>query len=330
MATANAKSKSKSKQPVFSADMVRTYLHEIGRVPLLTHEQEIVYGKQVQKMMPLIEKKEELSKQLGRKLTPSEWAESVQMSEAELNKIVQQGQRAKRKMIEANLRLVVAIAKKYQKRNMEFLDLIQEGSLGLERGVEKFDPMKGYKFSTYAYWWIRQAITRAIAQQARTIRLPIHITEKLNKIKKTQRELSQKLGRSATPAEIAEAMEIEPSQIREFLSIARQPISLDVRVGDNQDTELSELLEDEEVSPDRYITQELLRQDLLSLMAELTPQQRDVLSLRFGLEDGKELSLAKIGQRLSISRERVRQLEHQALAHLRRRRANVKEYLVAS
>jgi RNA polymerase nonessential primary-like sigma factor len=330
MATANAKSKSKTKQPVFSADMVRTYLHEIGRVPLLTHEQEIVYGKQVQKMMPLIEKKEELSKQLGRKLTPSEWAESVQMSEAELNKIVQQGQRAKRKMIEANLRLVVAIAKKYQKRNMEFLDLIQEGSLGLERGVEKFDPMKGYKFSTYAYWWIRQAITRAIAQQARTIRLPIHITEKLNKIKKTQRELSQKLGRSATPAEIAEAMEIEPSQIREFLSIARQPISLDVRVGDNQDTELSELLEDEEVSPDRYITQELLRQDLLSLMAELTPQQRDVLSLRFGLEDGKELSLAKIGQRLSISRERVRQLEHQALAHLRRRRANVKEYLVAS
>jgi RNA polymerase nonessential primary-like sigma factor len=325
-----AKVNSKTKQPMFSADMVRTYLHEIGRVPLLTHEQEIVYGKQVQKMMALLEKKEELADRLERQPNLTEWANAVQMGEEELKKALEQGNRAKRKMIEANLRLVVAIAKKYQKRNMEFLDLIQEGSLGLERGVEKFDPTKGYKFSTYAYWWIRQAITRAIAQQARTIRLPIHITEKLNKIKKTQRELAQQLGRSATPAEIAKALDLEPAQIREFLSIARQPISLDVRVGDNQDTELSDLLEDEGISPDNYITQELLRQDLNSLLAELTPQQREVVSLRFGLEDGKELSLAKIGQRLNISRERVRQLEHQALAHLRRRRSNVREYIVAS
>lgn len=321
---------SKSKQPTYSADMVRTYLHEIGRVPLLTHEQEIIYGKLVQKMMPLLEKKEELAEQWGREPSLAEWADVLDMPEPDLVRTVKQGSRAKQKMIEANLRLVVAIAKKYQKRNMEFLDLIQEGSLGLERGVEKFDPTKGYKFSTYAYWWIRQAITRAIAQQARTIRLPIHITEKLNKIKKTQRELSQQLGRSATPSEIAASLELEPAQIREYLSMARQPISLDVRVGDNQDTELSELLEDEGISPDRYITQELLRQDLLSLMAELTPQQRSVLTLRFGLEDGKELSLSKIGQKLNISRERVRQLEHQALSQLRRRRSYVKEYIAAS
>lgn len=328
MPTANVNAK--TKQPMYSADMVRTYLHEIGRVPLLTHEQEIVYGKQVQRMMSLLEMKDQLTQTQGIEPSVKEWAKAVNLKEPELNKILEQGNRAKRKMIEANLRLVVAIAKKYQKRNMEFLDLIQEGSLGLERGVEKFDPTKGYKFSTYAYWWIRQAITRAIAQQARTIRLPIHITEKLNKIKKTQRELSQKLGRSATPAEIAAVLDIEPAQIRECLSIARQPISLDVRVGDNQDTELSELLEDHDASPDQYITQELLRQDLKNLMEELTPQQRSVLILRFGLEDGKELSLAKIGKRLNISRERVRQLEHQALAQLRRRRANVKEYLVAS
>jgi RNA polymerase nonessential primary-like sigma factor len=319
-----------NKKPMYSADMVRAYLHEIGRVPLLTHEQEIVYGKQVQKMMSLLDKKEQLQKQLKREPGWQEWANYVQIDEEELKKNLRAGNWAKKKMIEANLRLVVAIAKKYQKRNMEFLDLIQEGSLGLERGVEKYDPTKGFKFSTYAYWWIRQAITRAIAQQARTIRLPIHITEKLNKIKKTQRELSQKLGRQPTPSEIAVELELETSQIREYLSVARQPISLDVRVGDNQDTELSELLEDEGVSPDSYTTQELLRQDLKTLLSELTPQQQEVLSLRFGLEDGNELSLAKIGQRMNLSRERVRQLEHQALAHLRRRRSNVREYIVAS
>ncbi|MEB3340055.1 RNA polymerase sigma factor, RpoD/SigA family [Okeania sp.] len=312
-----------------SMDTVRTYLREIGRVPLLTREEEIVYGKQVQQMMQLLELKEKLEEKIKRAATELEWAEYVKLSLETLQKQIKQGQRAKQKMIEANLRLVVAIAKKYQKRNMEFLDLIQEGTLGLERGVEKFDPTRGYKFSTYAYWWIRQAITRAIAQQARTIRLPIHITEKLNKIKRIQRELIQSLGRSPTPSEIAQALELEPAQIREYLLMARHPISLDLRVGDNQDTELQELLEDEASSPDDYITGELLRQDLNTLLGELTEQQRRVLILRFGLEDGKEMSLAKVGERLNLSRERVRQLEHQALAHLRRRQAKVREYVAS-
>jgi RNA polymerase nonessential primary-like sigma factor len=327
MSTANTTTK--ESKPMFTADMVRTYLHEIGRVPLLTHEQEIVFGKQVQQMMSLLELKDKLASQLDREPTQAEWAAEAKMTEGQLRQTLHLGKRAKQKMIEANLRLVVAIAKKYQKRNLEFLDLIQEGTLGLERGVEKFDPTRGYKFSTYAYWWIRQAITRAIAQQARTIRLPIHITEKLNKIKRVQRELTQKLGRAPNPAEIAEALELEPAQIREFLLMSRQPVSLDLKVGDNQDTELQELLEDEGVSPEMFAAQESLRQDLDNMLSELTPQQRQVLILRFGLEDGNELSLAKVGERMNISRERVRQLERQALEHLRRRKAHIRGYLAS-
>ncbi|PSB43102.1 RNA polymerase sigma factor, RpoD/SigA family [Chamaesiphon polymorphus] len=316
-------------QPRSTGDMVRTYLHEIGRVPLLSHEQELCYGKQVQQMMLLKGIEESLEQTLNRPPTKTEWAQAATIAEAELDRVLRQGRQAKQKMIEANLRLVVAIAKKYQKRNLEFLDLIQEGSLGLERGVEKFDPSRGYKFSTYAYWWIRQAITRAIAQQGRSIRLPIHITEKLNKIKKTQRELSQQLGRSATSAEIAVALELEPAQIRDYLTLSRQPISLDAKVGDRQDTELSELLEDGGISPEKYTVQQSLRQELQSTLDELTRQQREVINLRFGLEGGAELSLAKVGEILNLSRERVRQLEHQALSHFRRRHSSFRDYVAS-
>ncbi|MBW4627133.1 MAG: RNA polymerase sigma factor, RpoD/SigA family [Brasilonema octagenarum HA4186-MV1] len=319
----------KNEKYLSTADLVHIYLLEIGRTPLLTDEQEKDFGKQVQQMMALLAVKEKLALQLKRQPTQIEWAENINISEDSLVQQLQQGHQAKQKMIEANLRLVVSIAKKYQRRNLEFLDLIQEGSLGLERGVEKFDPSRGYKFSTYAYWWIRQAMTRAIAQQGRTIRLPIHVTEKLNKIKLIQRELAQKLGRIPTATDIAQALSLDPNEIRDYLLLARRPVSLELRVGLEKDTELQDMLEDDGLSPELYTEQKFIQQNLQNLLSKLTPQQREILTLRFGLTDGKELSLVQIGQCMGISRERVRQLEQQALGILRRHKDKINSYLTS-
>ncbi|MDZ8223028.1 RNA polymerase sigma factor, RpoD/SigA family [Nostoc sp. ChiVER01] len=316
----------KNQKYLSTADSVRTYLREIGRIPLLTHEQEINLAKQVQQMMALLAAKEKLAIQLKRQPTQQEWVENINIGEKSLLQQLHQGHEAKHIMIQANLRLVVSIAKKYQRRNLDFLDLIQEGSLGLERGIEKFDPTKGYKFSTYGYWWIRQAITRAIAEQGRTIRLPIHVTEKLNKIKRIQRELTQKLGRTPTVVDIADELSLEPKEIRHYLLLARQPVSLELRVGSEKDIELQDMLEDDGLSPELYADQKFLQQNIQNLLSKLTPQQREILILRFGLTDGNELSLVEIGQRIGISRERVRQIEQQALSTLRRHKDKIHSY----
>ncbi|AVH69780.1 RNA polymerase sigma factor, RpoD/SigA family [Nostoc sp. 'Lobaria pulmonaria (5183) cyanobiont'] len=325
--SSDTKASKTSKASQSTTDTVRTYLQEIGRIPLLTQEQEVFFAQQVQQMMKILAESEKLTVELKRTPTLSEWADQMQLSEQEILQKLNQGKKAKQKMMASNLRLVVSIAKQYQRRNLELLGLIQEGTLGLERGIEKFNPALGYRFSTYVYWWIRQGITRAMsddkplrvyAQQARAIRLPIHINEKLNKIKRVQRELSQKLGRVPTTTEIAHALSLQPSQIREYLTLARQTISLDLRVSSDRDVKLEDLIEDYRYSENGYTTEQSLNQEVEGLLSSLSRQQQKILNLHFGLIDGNELSLEQIGQRMGISRERVRQIEKQALQLLYR------------
>jgi RNA polymerase nonessential primary-like sigma factor len=311
-----------------SSDMVRVYLQEIGQYPLLKPDEEIAYARLVQQMIAIEQSKNKLTQQLDREPTMKELANAVEQTEAEVQSIFLQGRRAKQKMVTANLRLVVSVAKKYQNRNLEFLDLIQEGAIGLQKGIEKFDPNRGYKLSTYAYWWIRQEITRAIAEQSRTIRLPVHLTEILNKIKKVQRESFQKLGRHATAEEIAKSLNLSPDKLREYLTASRTAISLNKLVGDEQETELGEILADDDaVSPEKLLTQELLSQDVAKFLEPLTPIQRQVMILSFGLENDLQINLAQIGKELNLSRERIRQIQVKAISILRHQHNDIQEYL---
>ena len=310
-------------------DLVRSYLRDIGRVPLLTHEQEITLGRQVQDLMDIEAMQTELESRDGDKPSPDKLAKASGLTSLQLKRKLQHGRRAKERMVAANLRLVVSVAKKYTKRNMELLDLIQEGTIGLVRGVEKFDPTRGYKFSTYAYWWIRQGITRAIATQSRTIRLPVHITEKLNRIKKAQRDIASRLGRTATLKDLSAELNLPEEVVRQTLMRVPRSVSLDTRVGRDMDTELGDLLEDGMPTPEQRLTREKLHDDLLGLLGELSGREARVIRLRFGLDDDTPQTLAEIGKCLDLSRERVRQIESRALHKLRlpERRGRVKDYL---
>ena len=312
-----------------TGDSVRSYLRDIGRIPLLEHDEEILLGRQVQRLMELEDKRNEVKDQFNREISDAELAEHLNVDYKELRRDLRNGQKAKDKMVTANLRLVVSVAKKYTKRNMELLDIIQEGTIGLVRGVEKFDPGRGYKFSTYAYWWIRQGITRAIAEKSRAIRLPIHITENLNKLKKAQRELSQINGYMPTVFELSDYLELSVDEIKDLMCKARQPTSLEIKIGENRDTALIDLLEDETQLPDFILERQHIKDDMRALIQDLPEMQAAVISMRYGIGDEmlEPMSMTSIGQVLNMSRDRVRTLENKAIKSLRGMSESVTEYL---
>ena len=307
-----------------TGDSVRAYLRDIGRIPLLEHEEEIMFGRQVQRLMEIQETKEDMDSDCKDQL-----AEKLGITVKQLKKELRDGRRAKDKMVTANLRLVVSVAKRYTKRNMDLLDIIQEGTIGLVRGVEKFDPSRGYKFSTYAYWWIRQGITRAIAEKSRTIRLPIHVTENLNKIKKAQSELTTMNGRTPTMLEISEHLNIAVDELNDLMVKAQKPTSLEIKVGDNQDTLLVDLLEDKSQLPDTLLEQQFIKDDIREMIANLPEMQATVISMRYGIGDDvmEPMSMTAIGQVLNMSRDRVRTLENKALRGLQEQRDKVSDYI---